>query len=102
VNSIELAFEGAWRVLIAGLLFGAGIPVVYALALRALTIGATTTVSAEGDIRVRPSLRGRLLSALLVAVVVGGVALGLMIILAAGMGKTVTFEHLIPTFVDKE
>jgi hypothetical protein len=102
MTSIELALQGAGRVLFAGLFFGAGLPVVYALALRALTIGATTSVDAEGGITVRPAIGGRILSGLLVAVVVGGVALGLAMIVASGMGKTVSFEHIIPTFVDKE
>ena len=102
MNSIQLAIEGAARVLFAGLLFGAGLPVVYAVALRALTIGSTTSVDADGAIRVRPSVLGRVLAALLVAVVIGGIVLGLMIIVASGLGKTVSFEHLIPTFVDKK
>ena len=77
MNSIELALQGAGRVLLAGLLFGAGLPVVYALAMRALTL-------------------------LLIAVLVGAVVLGLVMIVATGFGKTVSFEHLIPSIVDKK
>jgi formate/nitrite transporter FocA (FNT family) len=102
VNSIELALQGAGRVLFAGLVFGAGLPVVYALAMRALTINSTTVAEADGAIHYRPSVLGRVLSVLLLAVIVGGVVLGLVMIVASGFGKTVSFEHLIPTIVDEK
>jgi hypothetical protein len=38
---------------------------------------------------------------LLMAVIVGGVALGISIIVASGMGKVVTFDNVIPMFKDK-
>lgn len=100
MNSLELALRGAGSVLVAGLLFGAGLPVVYAVALRALTVGATTTTDADGSERAHPSAAGRVLSALLVLVVVGGIVLGLMMIVAAGLGKTVTFDSLVPMLTD--
>ncbi len=102
MNSIELALGGAARVLVSGLVFGAGLPFVYALAMRCLTIGATTSTSKDGAISVRPSLVGRALAALLIALVVGGVVLGLVIIVASGQGNTVSFDGIIPTIVPKE
>lgn len=102
MNSIELALQGAGRVLIAGLLFGAGLPVVYALAMRALTLNSTTVAEADGTIRYRPSALGKVLALLLIAVIVGGVVLGLVMIVASGFGKTVSFEHIIPTIVDEK
>jgi hypothetical protein len=36
MRSIELALEGGWKVLYTGILFGAGMPIIYALAMRAL------------------------------------------------------------------
>lgn len=102
MNSIELALQGAGRVLLAGLLFGAGLPVVYALAMRALTLNSSTVAEPDGSIHHRPSPLGRLLSLLLIAVLVGAVVLGLVMIIATGFGKTVSFEHLIPSIVDKK
>ena len=102
MNSIELALSGASRVLVAGLVFGAGLPFVYALAMRCLTIGATTAAGSDGAISLRPSLVGRVLAALLIAVVLGGVVLGLVMIVASGQGNTVSFDGLIPTIVPKE
>ncbi len=99
MRSLELALQGAGKVLLAGLVFGAGLPVVYALAMRALTVGSDTT-DAAGHTRHSPV--GRTLATVLVAVVVAGVALGLVMIVASGFGKAVTFEHVVPTIVDKK
>lgn len=102
MRSIQLALVGAFDVLIAGLLFGAGIPVVYALAMRALTLRSETTVDDTGAIHTRPSALGRGVSGLLIAVVVAGVLLGLLLIVASGFGKAVSFENIIPMIVDKK
>ena len=40
MNNIELVLQGASKVLFAGLVFGAGLPFIYAVALRVLTIGS--------------------------------------------------------------
>jgi hypothetical protein len=102
MNSIELALKGAYDVLVAGLIFGAGLPVLYALALRALTIGSTTVVDPDGTVRYRRSLVGRGLAVVLVAVVIGGVLAGLLLIVASGFGKTVSFDGLVPVVTDKK
>jgi hypothetical protein len=101
VNSIELALKGAYDVLVAGLVFGAGLPVLYALALRALTIGSTTVAEPDGTLSYRRSVVGRVLAVLLVAIVIGGVLAGLLLIVASGFGKTVTFDPL-PVVTDKK
>ena len=101
MNTLKLLLEGAGEVLVAGLVFGAGLPVVYALALRVLTIGATSYAAPDGDIHSTPRMSSRLFSGVLIAVVVGGVLLGLMIIVATGFGKEVTFDTIYPTITDK-
>ena len=101
MNTVKLLLEGASEVLVAGLVFGAGLPVVYALALRVLTIGATSYAGPDGDIHSTPRMSSRLFSGLLIAVVVAGVLLGLMIIVATGFGKEVTFDTIYPTLTDK-
>ncbi|MFL6170469.1 MAG: hypothetical protein ACJ711_12415 [Ornithinibacter sp.] len=101
MNTLKLLLEGAGEVLVAGLVFGAGLPVVYALALRVLTIGATSYAGPDGDIHSTPRMSSRLFSGVLVAVVVAGVLLGLMIIVATGFGKEVTFDTIYPTITDK-
>jgi hypothetical protein len=101
VNTLQLLFQGASNVFVAGLVFGAGLPVVYALALRVLTIGATTYAGPGGDIHSTPRISSRLFSGLLIAVVVAGIIVGMMIIVATGFGKEVSFDHVYPTIVDK-
>jgi len=101
VNTVKLLLEGAGEVLVAGLVFGAGLPVVYALALRVLTLGATSYAGPDGDIHSTPRMSSRLFSGVLIAVVVAGVLLGLMIIVATGFGKEVTFDTIYPTITDK-
>ncbi len=40
IDNLQFAFDGAWRVLLAGLVFGAGLPVVFALGIRSLRLGS--------------------------------------------------------------
>ena len=102
MRSLELALQGAGKVLLAGLVFGAGLPVVYALAMRALTVGGRRVTTEDGTVRFEQSAAGRALAALLVLVLFGGVVLGLVLIVASGFGKAVSFEHVVPTIVDKK
>jgi hypothetical protein len=101
VDTFTLLLEGAGSVLFAGLVFGAGLPVVYAIALRVLTIGATSYADPSGEIHSTPRLSSRVFSGLLIAVVVAGIIVGLMIIVATGFGKEVSFDSIYPTIVDK-
>jgi hypothetical protein len=86
MHNVTFALEGALRVLVVGLIFGAGLPAVFALGVRALAYG-------EGG--------GNQLAYLAFAVVVGGVLLGLTVIVASGLGKELSFDGGFPTFVDE-
>ena len=55
----------------------------------------------DGEIHSSPRMSSRLFSGVLIAVVVAGVLLGLMIIVATGFGKEVTFDTIFPTLTDK-
>lgn len=101
MDNFKLLLEGASSVLFAGLVFGAGLPVVYAIALRVLTIGATSYADPSGEIHSTPRLSSRVFSGLLIAVVVAGIVVGMMIIVATGFGKEVSFDTIYPTIVDK-
>ena len=85
--------KGASEVLVAGLVFGAGLPFVYALALRVLTIGSTSYADPNGEIHSTPRMSSRLFAGLLIAVVVAGVIVGMMIIVATGFGKEVSLRR---------
>ena len=98
MNTVTLALQGTWKVLLASLLLGAGLPAVFALGLRSLAWGA------GGDAEVshaRPHPVGRVLAAVCFAVVVLGVALGIAYILASAFGYRMSFAHVIPQFVSK-
>lgn len=100
MRSLELALDGGWRVLYTALLFGAGLPVIYAVAMRLLTVGSATT-DAAGKTHTQFSPLGRLLSWLLLALIVAGVLFGIAIIAASGFGKVVSFDGGFPSIVDK-
>ncbi len=101
MNEIKLALEGGWNVLTAGLLFGAGLPILFALAVRAQTLG-TEEVAEDGTTTFHRSLAGGALATLLMLVLVGAVALGITLIVASGFGKAVDFSNVIPMIVDKK
>ena len=59
MNTIQLVLEGASEVFVAGLVFGAGLPFVYAIALRVLTIGSTSYADPSGEIHSTPRMSDR-------------------------------------------
>ncbi len=100
MDTVRLALEAAWKVLYVGLLLGAGMPILFALGVRLLSGPAVT---AEGDVAVdsRPSAVSRVLAWVCFAVVAYGVLVGLLVIIGAGQGKVLSFEHVFPTLVPK-
>ena len=98
MNNIGLAFDGAWKVLVAGVLLGAGLPAIFALGIRALASGAGG--DAEVDHEAGHPI-GKVLAILCFALVVIGIALGITYIVATGFGKTLSFQNFYPTLVSK-
>ena len=98
MNNIGLAFDGAWKVLVAGVLLGAGLPAIFALGIRALAYGAGG--DAEVDHEAGHPI-GKVLAILCFALVVIGLALGITYIVATGFGKTLSFQNFYPTLVSK-
>jgi len=98
-DNLGFAVEAAWKVLLAGLVLGAGLPMVFAVGVRSLAWG--TGGAAEVTMDAKPHPAGRVVALACFAVVLAGIALGLTIILAAGQGKVVSFDHVYPTIVDK-
>lgn len=94
MNNLWLALTGAWHVLLAGLLLGAGLPAIFALGVRALSVGATGTPEDP-----QPTWLGRTLAGLCFAVVGLGILAGIGTIVAHGFGAHLTFEGIIPVFV---
>jgi hypothetical protein len=103
MHNLGFALEGAWKVLLAGLVLGAGLPALFALGVRSLAYGAGGDAESHPTGTPGPAARpiGTVVGWLLFLVVLAGVALGITFIVASGFGKTIGFEHLYPTIVDK-
>ncbi|MCW2847141.1 MAG: hypothetical protein JWR90_1115 [Marmoricola sp.] len=96
---LELFFQAAWKVLVAGLVLGAGIPALFALGVRfsaAGTGGAAMTVPSS---KPNPALKA--LAAVCFVIAALAVVLGITVVVASGFGKMVSFDHVFPTLVDK-
>ncbi|MFT3873525.1 MAG: hypothetical protein QM714_12925 [Nocardioides sp.] len=101
METLRLVFSAAWEILWVGLLLGAGLPAVFAAGVRLLA-GPAAPVAEDGtEVVPRPGLPQRVLAGVCFAVVLYGVAVGILIVVGGGMGKEVTFDHLIPALVPK-
>jgi hypothetical protein len=99
MNNLNFALQGGWKVLVAGLILGAGLPAVFAVGIRSLAWG--TGGSAEVSLA-KPHPAGRVVAAVCFGIVLIGIAVGISIVVASGFGKAVSFEHIYPTFVPKK
>ena len=103
MHNLGFAVEGAWQVLAVGLILGAGLPTLFALGIRSLAYGAggDAEVHESGVTGPTPHPIGTVLGWVLFAIVLLVVVLGITFIVASGFGKALSFEHIIPTLVDK-
>ncbi|GIE82302.1 hypothetical protein Aph02nite_82520 [Actinoplanes philippinensis] len=93
MHNLTLALEGAWKVLLAGLILGAGLPALFAVGIRSLAYGA------DGPAR-RPA--GTVAGYACFALVLAGVLLGITFIVASGFGKQLSFDGVLPVVTDKK
>jgi hypothetical protein len=103
MHNVTLALQGSWKVLVASLILGAGLPLLFALGIRSLAWGAggEAEVHETGVSGPRPNPFGAILGYLLFAIVLLGVALGITFIVATGFGKALSFQHIYPTIINK-
>jgi hypothetical protein len=103
-QNLQFALQAAWRVLLAGLILGAGLPTLFALGVRSLAWGAggEAEVHESGAAGAKAQPIGTVLGWVCFVVVLLGVALGITFIVASGFGKALSFEHIYPTIVDKK
>ncbi len=99
----SLFLQDAWKVLLYSLLLGAGLPVVYALGVRASALGTAGAEGSDGtDASAgRRHALGKTLAGLCFLVVLVGIGVGLAYVVAAGHGEQLSFDHVYPTFVPK-
>lgn len=100
---LDLFFAAATKVLIAGLLLGAGLPAVFALGVRFTALGAGGDAGVAGGTAVasRGNPGYRVLGLACFLVVALAVVLGITVVVASGFGKMLDFGGVIPTLVDK-
>jgi hypothetical protein len=103
MHNVTLAFEAIWKVLLVGLILGAGLPTLYAAGIRFMAWGqgGEAEVQAAGTATAAPHPIGRVLAGLCFLVVLAAVALGILYIVVTGMGDSVSFEHGFPTIDTK-
>jgi hypothetical protein len=103
MHTLTLALEGAWKVLLASLILGAGLPALFALGVRshAYGSGGEPEVRDSGVTAPAPRPIGIVVAWILFGVVLLGVLLGIGFIVASGFGKALSFEHIFPVIVDK-
>ena len=103
MHNVTLAFAAIWKVLLVGLILGAGLPALFAAGIRfnAWGQGGEAEVHASGAAVAGPHPVGRALAAVCFAVVLAAVALGILYIVVTGMGNKLSFDTVYPTIKSK-
>lgn len=94
---LSIFVDAVWKVAVAGLILGAGLPALFAVGVRSLAVGSGEVTTADAA----PRSGYRALGVLCFVVVAVLVAMGLLEIIAAGLGKSVSFDHVYPMLVPK-
>jgi hypothetical protein len=97
---LKFAAETIWKVALASLILGAGLPVLYASGIRSLAWGS------GGDAEVthaRPNPLGKILAGVIFLIVAYAIVSGIVYIIATGKGSNydITFQNLIPEIQKK-
>jgi hypothetical protein len=102
MDQVWAALDATWRILLIGLVLGAGLPTLFAFGIRALAwgTGGDAAEHADGE-AMSPHLGGRLVAYTVFAIVVLSVVAGVGYIVAHGLGITITFNGIVPVFTPK-
>ena len=100
-QTLSLEAQAIWKVLVVGLILGAGLPALFALGIRSLAYGQGGEAEAHGAGTPTPHPLGRAIGVLCFAIVVVAVALGILFIVVSGFGKQLSFSNIYPTIIDK-
>ncbi|QQR99703.1 MAG: hypothetical protein IPK37_11920 [Austwickia sp.] len=95
---LTLLASAAWKVLAISLLVGAGLPALFALGVKSMAYGA------GGDAELDHASGhpvGKVIGLAIFALVLFFIGTGIAIVVASGLGQTVSFEHVFPTFAPK-
>jgi hypothetical protein len=97
----RFAFDAIWKVALASLILGAGLPVLFGAGVRSLAWGSAGGAAGVPD--ARPNPIGKVLAAVIFAIVAYAVISGIIYIIATGKGGSydITFRHLYPEIYKK-
>lgn len=103
---LRFAAETIWKVALAALILGAGLPVLFATGVRSLAWGAggDAEITSEGvSAAARPNPVGKVLATVIFVVVAYAIVSGIVYIVATGKGGgyDITFRHLYPEIYKK-
>jgi hypothetical protein len=103
-QNLSFAIQAAWKILVVGLVLGAGLPTLFAFGIRASAWGAGGEAEVYADGTAAPAAHpaGRIVAGVCFLIVVLAIALGITYIVATGFGKVLSFEHLYPVIQDKK
>ncbi|MDF0531644.1 hypothetical protein P0W64_18550 [Tsukamurella sp. 8F] len=100
MDQVTVLFSAIWKILVIGLILGAGLPALFAVGVRGIAMG-NGHEAADGQVH-KPNPLGNVIAAVAFIVVVVAVVIGLMVIVAPGFGMKVSFDNIYPTLVDKK
>jgi hypothetical protein len=102
MDQLLAALDAGWRVLLVGMVLGAGLPMMFAFGIRALAWGAggEAEIHAEGVV-LKPNVWGRVIAYTMFTIVILSVLLGIGYIVAHGLGYNTTFNGLWPVITPK-
>ncbi|MEA5154233.1 hypothetical protein [Raineyella sp.] len=95
---LQLFLAATAQVLVVSIIVGAGLPGVFALGVRWMAAGAGGDAETS-HAAARPACTA--LAVLCFALVLAVIAAGLAILISSGLGYTVSFDHVLPTFMKK-
>ena len=103
-HTFELELQALWKILVIGVVLGAGLPALFAAGVRAMAYGqgGQAELHAVGSAPPAAHPIGKVLAGICFAIVVLAVALGIVFIVASGFGKVLSFEHIYPMITDKK
>jgi len=89
---LKFAKDTIWQVGVAGLVLGAGLPVLFAGAIKALAWGEGGEAETS---HARPNPLGKVIAAMLFLIVVYAIVVGIIYVIATGQGEDIRFHGLI-------
>jgi hypothetical protein len=102
-HTLSLEFQAVWKILVFGIILGAGLPTVFAFGIRSLAYGegGEAEIHESGVAPATPHPIGRAVAFLCFAIVILAIALALTYLVATGFGKVLSFHDIYPRIVDK-